>query len=156
MLDKTVGETMTTDVLTFAPTDNVQDAMQRLVERGLDAGPVVDANGVVVGMLSASDLIVQGSRLHFPAVVNFLGVNIELSTPKEWRINEEVEKLLGMFVSDVMHKKVVTIRPEATLQDAATLMHDKDVSRLPVVDDDGRLVGIIARTDILRALVAQR
>ena len=50
---------MTTDVVTFTPDENVQAAMQQLVDRGVDAGPVVDDDGAVVGMLSTGDLIVE-------------------------------------------------------------------------------------------------
>ena len=73
-----VSEVMTTDVLTFGPEDNVEDAMRTLVDRGIDGGPVVDSDGTVVGMLSTGDLIVQNSRLHFPTVISILGATIEL------------------------------------------------------------------------------
>ena len=59
---------MTTEVLAFTPDQNVQEAMQTLVDRGIDGAPVVDGDGVVVGMLSTGDLIVQESQLHFPTV----------------------------------------------------------------------------------------
>jgi CBS domain-containing protein len=52
-----------------------------------------------------------------------------------------------------MHDEPVTIHPDATVRDAATVMHDRDVSRLPVVDRDGKLVGIVGRGDVLRYLV---
>ncbi len=74
--DMRVTDVMTTDVVTFTPDENVQTAMQQLVDSGVDAGPVVDESGSVVGMLSTGDLIVEEARVHFPTVVNFLGVNV--------------------------------------------------------------------------------
>ncbi len=70
-----VHQVMTTEVVSFQPDQNVSEAMAQLVERGVDAGPVLDG-AKVVGMLSTGDLIVEEARVHFPTVVNFLGVNV--------------------------------------------------------------------------------
>ena len=147
-----VSDFMTTDVLTFGPDQNVQEAMQQLVARSIDAGPVVDANGAVVGMLSTGDLIVEEARVHFPTVVNFLGVNV--TWPFEHKdLDDTMAKALGASVGEVMTAVPVTIEADASVEDAATVMHDHDLSRLPVVTD-GRLVGLIARGDIVKAIVA--
>ena len=150
--DMAVREVMTTDVVSFTPDENVETAMKRLVERGVDAGPVVDANGEVVGMLSTGDLIVEEARVHFPTIVNFLGVNITLPF-SERKLDASLEKALGATVGEVMTAKPKTVTADNTVEDAATVMHDENVSRLPVVDADGRLVGITARGDIVRAIV---
>src|SRR5687768_11931697 len=63
-----VREIMTTDVLTFRSDDNVEHAMRSMVDRSVDAAPVVDEAGNLIGMLSNSDLIVQETELHFPTV----------------------------------------------------------------------------------------
>jgi CBS domain-containing protein len=147
-----VRDVMTTDVVTFVASDNVQAAMQRLVERGVDAGPVLDDSGVVMGMLSTGDLIVEEARVHFPTVVNFLGVNV--TWPFEHKeLDDSMAKALGASVGEVMTAEPSTIEADASVEDAATLMHDEAVSRLPVVDADGRLVGILARGDIVKAIV---
>jgi CBS domain-containing protein len=151
--DMAVGDVMTTDVISFSPDDNVETAMRRLVEHGVDAGPVVDASGAVVGMLSTGDLIVEEARVHFPTVVNFLGVNVTLPF-SERKLDETVEKALGATVGEVMSHKPVTIDAAATIEDAATLLHDHDLSRLAVLDADGKLTGILARGDIVKAIVA--
>ncbi len=72
-----VRDIMTTDVLTFGPDDGVEQAMRTLLDRNIDAAPVVDEDGKVVGVLSNGDLIVQESELHFPTVMTFLGGTIE-------------------------------------------------------------------------------
>jgi CBS domain-containing protein len=149
--DQPVRDVMTTDVVTFAPDTPVEEAMKGLVEAGVDGAPVVDALGAVVGVLSTDDLIVQDTRLHGPTVISILGAYIEL--PK-WRkeFEEEFHKAAGSTVGEVMEDEPVTVGPDDTIETAATLMHDKDVSRLPVVEG-GRLVGVIARGDVLRAIV---
>ncbi len=147
-----VSQVMTTDVLAFAPDENVTDAMRRLVERAVDAGPVVDAAGIVVGMLSTGDLIVQESQLHFPTVISLLGATLEWPSSKK-KFDEDLQKALGATVGEVMSAKPITCAPDDTIETAATLMHGHDISRLPVIDGDGVLVGILARKDILRVIV---
>jgi CBS domain-containing protein len=146
-----VSEVMTTDVLTFGPDDNVAEAMQVLVERGIDGAPVVDADGAVVGMLSTADLIVQESRLHFPTVISLLGATLELPSAKR-HFDDDLRRVLGSTVREVMQADPITIGVDDTVEEAATLLHDHDVSRLPVVGDGG-LVGIVARVDILRGIL---
>ena len=146
------GQIMTTSVLTFSPDEPVIDAMSRLVEAEVDGGPVIDADGQVVGMLSTGDLIVQESRLHFPTVISVLGGLLELPSSQR-QFEEELRKAASATVSDAMESPAVTVGPDDTIETIATRMHDHDVSRIPVVDADGVLVGIVARGDILRAIV---
>jgi len=150
--DMAVRDLMVTDVVTFSPDLNVQDAMRQLVEQDLDAGPVVDEHRKVIGMFSTGDVIVEEARLHFPTIVNFLGVNVALPWHDK-ELDESVAKALGEFVRDVMTAKVLTVKADATVEDAATIMHDEQVSRLPVVDTTNRLIGLLSRGDIVRAIV---
>jgi CBS domain-containing protein len=147
-----VRDVMTTDVVVFAEQEAVSDAVQRMVDAGIDAGPVLDEGGAVVGMLSSTDLIVRESRMHLPTVVTILGATLELPSQKR-RFDEDLEKALGATVAEVMGEDVHIVGPDDTIETAATAMHEHNVSRLPVVDGDGHLVGIIARGDILRAVV---
>ena len=146
-----VREVMTTDVDTVAPDEPLQDATQKLIDRQIDGAPVVDADGSVVGMLTSDDLLVQETRLHYPTVVSLFGAYLELPSAHR-HFEEELRKAVGATVSEVMNDEPVTVGDEDTLEKAATLMHEEHVSRLPVVRD-GRLVGIIARGDILRAVM---
>ncbi len=143
---KSVSTIMTTEVVTLAPGDNAYDAMEKMIASGVDGAPVVDSDGSVVGILSTGDLIVQKSRLHFPTVLSIFGATIELPSEKR-HFEEDLRKALGSTVADVMQPDPVTV------EEAATLMHQHDVSRLPVMGDSG-LVGIVARFDILRAIVS--
>lgn len=145
-----VRDIMTTDVVTFRSTDDVSEAMKTLVERAIDGAPVVDGDGSVVGVMTTGDLIVKQSRLHFPTVLAIFGASLEL-TPKDF--DENIQKALGSKVADVMSKPAITCDADATIEDAATIMHEKRVSRLPVVDG-GRLVGIVSRGDVLRGMLA--
>ncbi len=150
----TVRDIMTTEVLTFEVGDRVADAVTALVDRGVDAAPVLDGpRGRVVGMVSTGDLIVGESRLHLPTVISLFGATLELPSSQR-HFEADLAKALGATVGEVMTPRPVTCAAEDTLEEAATLMHDHAVSRLPVVAGT-ILVGIVARGDILRAVIGR-
>jgi CBS domain-containing protein len=145
---------MSTQVLALAPDDNVRDAMAALVDRDIDAAPVVDGSGSVVGLLSTGDLIVQETQLHFPTVISLLGATLELPSSQK-HFEDDLRKALGGTVREVMSDDPVVCRDDDSIERAATLMHDHDVASLPVVRD-GRLVGIVSRNDILRVILREQ
>jgi CBS domain-containing protein len=146
-----VSEVMTTDVLMFAPDDNVGDAMTQLVERGIDGAPVVSSDNEVVGILSTGDLIVQETELHVPTIISLFGATLELPSAHK-HYEDDLRKTLGATVADVMQPDPVTVSPDDTIETAATRLHEHNVSRLPVVGPLG-LVGIISRVDVLREII---
>ena len=148
-----VSDVMTTEVLTFAPEDKVADAMRTMVDAGIDGAPVVDHRGAVVGMLSTGDLIVPESKLHFPLVIELLGATLELPGSKR-HFDDDLRRTLGSTVADLMQADPVTIEADETIEAAATLLHEHQVSRMPVVGPSG-LVGLVSRVDILRAVLAE-
>ncbi|MGI8810350.1 MAG: CBS domain-containing protein [Acidimicrobiales bacterium] len=147
-----VRTVMTTDVLTFRPADSVETAARALSERGLGGAPVVDDEGRVVGLLEDDDLIVQDTRLHFPTVISVFGAYLQLPSSLH-RFEEDLRKAIGATVSDVMDADAPTCTENDTLETVATGLHERNASRMAVVDDDGRLVGIVSRGDLVRAIV---
>lgn len=144
---------MTTDVLSLRPEQTVDEAYRALVERGVDGAPVVYDDGTVIGMLTTDDLLVQETRLHYPTVLSLFGGYLELPSSHR-KFEAELRKAVGATVEDVMTEKPHTCSEDDTLERAATVMHEQDVSRLPVTRD-GKLVGIVARGDILRAVMGE-
>jgi CBS domain-containing protein len=141
---------MTTDVVTMSPDDTVAHAAQVLASRKIGAVPVVDASGAVVGLLRDEDLIVSEANLHVPTVISFLDMEIVL--PKQRRqFEEELRRAVGATVGEVMTKDFRSVTSTDSLEDLATEMHDSDLSHVPVIED-GELVGIVARGDIVRFL----
>jgi CBS domain-containing protein len=140
------------DVLTFTPETKIEDAARALSQRRLGGAPVVDAGGRVVGLLEDDDLIVQESRLHAPTVITVLGAYIPIPGQRH-DLEDELRKAVGATVEQVMDTDPETCGEDDTLERAATLLHDKHLSRLPVVRD-GVLVGIVSRGDLIRALLS--
>ena len=146
-----VRQVMTTDLLVFRPADTVEFAARALTERRLGGAPVVDDDGRLVGLLEDDDLIVQDARIHFPTVISVLGAYLELPSSLA-RMETELRKAVGATVGDVMDADPATCGPDDTLETVATVMHERAVSRLPVVEGD-RVVGIVSRGDLVRAIV---
>jgi CBS domain-containing protein len=146
-----VRDVMTTAVLTFRPDDSVETAARQLSERRLGGAPVVEASGTVLGLLEDDDLIVQDAKLHLPTVITVLGAYIELPSSQR-HFEEDLRKAVGATVGDVMDRKAPTCSEDATLEEVATVLHERNASRLPVVRD-GKLVGIVSRGDIVRSLI---
>lgn len=150
-MSKTVADVMTRDLLTVNPETPLQAAIQLLAKNRISGLPVVTQTGNLVGILSESDLMWQVTGAQLPAYIMLLDSVIYLENPT--RYNEEIHKALGQTVTEVMSKDpVITTQPETSLKKAAQLMHQKKVTRLPIVDDTGTLVGILTQGDIVRSL----
>jgi CBS domain-containing protein len=144
-----VRDVMTTSVMTLRADQSIADAADEMAGHGFGAMPVLDAEGTFVGLLRDEDLMVSEARVHVPTFLNILGVSIPL--PGEMAgVQEELHKVAGSTVGEVMDDDPKTIGPDDTLEDLATLMNDHEISHVPVVDANGALVGIVARGDIVK------
>ena len=149
---------MTAKPVTFQESDVLQEAMRILLQRRISGAPVVNAAGNLVGVLSESDVLWKEAGMPDDEwIIPPLLLPI-LDQVVAWRDNakfaDEVRKVLARTVGESMTKgaSLVTVAPSATLQDAAKLMLRRKVNRLPVVDGTGRLVGILTRSDVVKAL----
>jgi CBS domain-containing protein len=145
-----VREVMTTEVVTLGAFDSVETALHTLVERGPDGVPVLDGDGRVVGVLSSADLLIKEAEVHAPSFISLLDFTFEWGRK---HFEEDLRRALGTKVEQLMTADPYVCGPDESIEKAATLMHDHHVSRLPVVDGDGRVLGIVARRDILRAIL---
>ena len=151
--DNAVCTIMTTNVVTLSPEQSVPEAADLLSERGIGAAPVVDESGKVIGLLRDEDLLLTESNLHAPTAIEFLGAEL-IWPPSMHRYEAELRKAAASKVSELMSTDVETVAPTDTIESLATLMHDKGLSHVPVVDQNGALVGIVARGDLIRFLAA--
>jgi CBS domain-containing protein len=136
-----VKDLMTTPVVTVAPTTPFKEIVARLAEHRVSALPVVDDAGLVLGVVSEADLLLKEEH-----------PDPDADLPLVWtkRRRAEHDKAAAVVARDLMTIAVVSITPEATAAEAARRLHSANVKRLPVVDNRGRLVGIISRSDLLK------
>ena len=152
-MSKTVAEVMSTDPITVSPETSLQEAIQILAERKISGLPVIGAQGELVGVISETDLTWQATGVDAPPYVMFLDSVIYLQNPTKH--NQEVHKALGQTVSEAMSDNPTTVQETQLVREAARIMHDKKVRRLPVVNEQSQLVGIITQGDVIRMMAAE-
>jgi CBS domain-containing protein len=147
--DVRVEDIMTRQVATVTPEATLAEVVEKLLDKAYTALPVVDATGCLAGIISDTDLLERGDME--------VSISLKRATDPDFArslINRLRQS--GRTVSDVMTPDPITVRPGASLSEGARLMGKKNLKRIPVVNDDKQLVGMLSRFDILRALAAGR
>jgi CBS domain-containing protein len=134
---------MTTDVLTVGRDTSLKDVAAMLGARGISGAPVVDDDGALLGVISEADILAKERR---PPERSRVARVLGLTEPPD-------PKSLARTAGEAMTAPPVTIAANARVDRAATLMLDRSVNRLPVLDRAGVLVGIVTRADLVRAFV---
>lgn len=149
MADLKARDIMTPDPLVIAPDAPVTQAAKIMTEEGVGALPVVEG-GRLVGLVTEGDLIMQDVKLEYPTYIDLLGGFI-MYPPATARFEHELKKAVAASIEDVMTAEPITVQADASIEDVASLLADRDVSRLPVLDGE-TLVGIVSKHDIVRAI----
>jgi CBS domain-containing protein len=140
---------MTTEVITVSPQTKVLDLARLLAGNKINGAPVVDDQGRMVGVVTQSNLIDRAKKFELPHVITILDAHFYLERPSTFKKN--LEKLMGNQVADIMTAPPVTITADMEVDEIATIMARRQVHTLPVVEDN-KLIGIIGKIDIIRAL----
>jgi CBS domain-containing protein len=148
-----VRDIMDSSPATVHPDTPVEEVVALLREHELPGVPVVDKDGRVVGIVSEADLVLPDDQgdLHIPHYINLFGGTVFLEPLS--RFEQRLRKAFASTAEDMMTRDPDTVGPDVSAKDAARLIHDTGHNRLPVVED-GRLVGVITRLDVLGALAA--
>jgi len=136
-----VGDIMTRAIVALAPDNGVRHAAQLMLDHHVSGLPVVDDQGRLVGMLTEGDLLRRSE----------LGASAK--TDGRPQTSADFIKTHGWRVGDVMTTPAMTVSPTLSVARLAEMMADRQIKRLPVIDN-GVLIGIVSRADILRGLVA--
>lgn len=144
--DKPITEVMTREVISLNPKMSIAEAWDRMLERSIKAMPVVDDNLLVLGMLTDEDLINRAGLLTHLSVASRLD---------EQTLTDQMAgiRTSSLRVEDVMTKPAITVQASESLGVAASRMAKHGIKRLPVVDDAGKMVGVVSRVDILQQVV---
>jgi len=149
-----VRDIMDSDPATVSPDAPVEQIVAVLRDHGIPGVPVVDGDGRCVGIVTEADLVLPDDQgdLHLPHYINLFGGTVFLEPLG--RYEQRLRKAFASTAADMMTREPDTVAPDATAKEAARLIHDTGHNRLPVVDEDGRLVGVVTRLDVLGALAA--
>jgi len=145
-----VKDIMTSKLITVSPDTEITQAARLMLENRINGVPVVDETGRLAGILCQSDLISQQKTLPIPSLFTFLDGYISLASTKQ--IEKEARKIAAITVAQAMTPDPVVVNPETSIQTVAALMVDNNFHSLPVVED-GRLIGIVGKEDVLKTLL---
>lgn len=142
-------DVMTKEVHSVTVETAVEELARLFVEKGVSSVPVLDAAGRLQGVVTETDLVEQDKPLHIPTVISIFDWVLYLESEKNFR--EEVQKITARKVGEICSREVVSCGPETPVSEVASLMVEKGVHLVPVVEQD-RVVGVVARLDIIRAM----
>jgi len=140
---------MTTPAVTVTPDVTVKDLVALFRDRRVGGVPVVDADGMLVGIVTEGDLMAMDADVEMPHYFELFDSIIYLGSQKKFK--EQLKKAAAATVADLMTPAPLTVKPDDPARAAATLMSRHGFDRVPV-EEDGKVVGIISRHDIMKIL----
>ena len=150
MNNKTAKDIMTTDVIVAKTDDSIANVATLLIKEKIGGLPVVDENNKVVGIISETDIMQKETDIESPRVLNFFQGLIFLDDIK--KLEDDMKKVAAYKVEDLMSKDIITVNENDSFDFVANVMIKKSINRVPVVDKENFLKGIICRYDIIKAM----
>lgn len=142
-----VGDIMSKESRTLSPDTSVREAVQILLSLKRGGLVVVDASEKVVGVFTEKDILKNILPSYIAAIGSFAYANAPGS------IRHKISKIRDQKVGDLMQRRVVSVLGDTSVFEAAHLMVTENVHYLPVVDKEGRLAGVVSRTDVLTCVL---
>lgn len=148
-MELTVKDVMRREVPVAAPTTAIAELARLMVEHRVPGVPILD-NDQLVGIVTEADLIEREASVDFPEVVTFFDAIVypDVGDPLE----DELRHVLATTAKDLMSAPVISIRDYATLSELATLMVQRRINPVPVVDDERRIIGLATRSGLVEAI----
>jgi CBS domain-containing protein len=146
----TARDIMSHEVITVTENANVKELARVLAIHQISGVPVINEEGNLVGVVTESDLIFQTKKVHIPTVITILDSVFYLENPH--KMGDELKKMAGVLVKDILTGSPVTVEEETSLEEIATIMAEKNMHTLPVMNN-GVIVGVIGKKDIIRTLI---
>jgi CBS domain-containing protein len=160
LAETTCGEVTFRNVITLRPQATLAQAASTLLAQQITGAPVVDAGGTVVGVLSASDLLLAEARVarQLEAVESSfwnssLALPMSVYADRLAAVRDQAVPAAERPVAEFMTRDLVSVTPDTPLGTAIQRMVDAHIHRLVVVNEQGSLVGIVSTTDVLAALM---
>jgi CBS domain-containing protein len=150
-----IKQIMTRDVQVVRPDESIAEVAKRFAQHEIHGAPVVDGEGRLVGIVTESDIIHAAKTKYttynmvYPSIHQF-GVEFKEGVAYS-ELTKAFEDIKHTPVSDIMTKNVISAAPDDMVEEVAPMMIKNKINRVPVVDN-GKVVGIVTRGDILRGM----
>ena len=139
---------MTKNVIVVKPSTTVNEFAKILINNKISGAPVVDDNGNMLGIVTENDLIEQNKRFHIPTVIRIFDAFITLNQPA---VEQQIKKMTAATVADICSNGVISVDEDAPIDEIASIMSEKKVHHIPVVQDK-KIVGMIGKIDIIKGV----
>ena len=146
----TAKEIMTTEVRSVSPDSSIEELAKLFEETRFNALPVLDEDGRLAGIVSQNDLIERDKPLHIPTVISIFDWVLYLESEKSFK--EDVKRLMARTVGEIMAPPRATCSLDTSASEIAERMSEKKAHLVPVVDADDKVLGVVSRLDIIRAM----
>ena len=144
---------MSVKVISVTPKQTLKEVMELLFEHKVSGLPVVDEENKVIGILSERDIVrycEKEKAIPFSSATGWLASHAHLTDIA--RLKKGVEMLAKITVEKVMRSEVITAKDDLSISKAAKIMNRHRINRIPIVDQENRLAGIITRDDLVNFL----
>jgi len=145
-------DVMTRNVIVVAEGMSVEELGRLFIEKKISGAPVADSKGALIGIVTENDLIRKNTRLHIPTVLRIFDAIIPLGKPDS--VEEEIRRMSASTVGEICTKEMLSVSPDASIQDVSSIMFEKGVHLVPVLEA-GKVVGIIGKIDIIRGMTGE-
>jgi CBS domain-containing protein len=152
MEEKTAQDIMTKDVITISKDATLADLSKLLLKNKISGLPVIDEEGRLVGMATDADIIREDMEPIFPFYFDPLVINYGYIENIE-KYQKDMKEHFETRIEEVMERRVKTVQKDTPISDVARIIIRNKINRVPVVDENNKLLGIIARSDIIESMV---
>ena len=144
-----VKEIMTKEMVSIQPDTNAKEAVGILFKMHISGLPVINESGKLVGMFTEKDIL----RNILPSYIEEVGRFVYEENPKS--IKKKFMELENIRVSKLMRPEVITVDEDTSLCEVAHIMLTQKVRRIPVLDKEKKVIGIVAREDIVKSYIKE-
>ena len=149
MAELLAKDIMTKKVVTVGKDTTLTELAKLLMKNKISGVPVIDEEKRLVGIVSEADIIVEKSSLPFPLSFSFAFLD------KCESYTKNTKDFLNIRVEEIMSADVKTAREDMTVSKVVNIMINNNINRLPVINSDNKLVGIITRADIMKSMIKE-
>ncbi|MCL4384906.1 MAG: CBS domain-containing protein [Actinobacteria bacterium] len=153
MADLRAKDLMTKNVITIKPDITIRELSDVLLKNNISGVPVVDDEGKLIGIVTEADIIKENIKVQFPFYFDPLMVSGYVVDFEKY--NADIKDYLNTPVEEIMSRRVKTATPQTPLNEVADIMVYNKVNRVPIVDENKKVVGIITRADIIKTMITK-
>jgi CBS domain-containing protein len=146
-----VRELMSSPAITVSPTTSIREVARIMREHVISGVPVVEEDGTLLGEITEIELIARNAPVHEPRYIAVLSAYIPVNLEEHRKYKEQLRQAMAITAADLMNKDIVTIGPDDAIEEALEAMLKPEVTMLPVIEN-GRVIGVLTRTDLLRLI----